>query len=624
MASYDKFQDFEVLASQFRTYDGAWNAVLTFVAPIHDVMLTYMFPFVLGFSFLTMSYHSLRLRPQDAAKWFMFLIFASAMLYTVPVQVTPSYDYSDKSAQTLSSINKKGGGGGAPAEANISLAFYLVNYWMDRIANTMMDAVDAGIGKFGDDRDFQAPQLASAQLQRGYDKLLANTNADKLITAFKDKCQSLASSVDKVGRYSGRNAADAIGLLPQGVPRPVVKDADKFVDLPKDNSLRKLLESYPPGGFSKRDGYHIETNEYWRNRLGGDEISGNGSFVRNFSGTNLNFSSSSDDKSGNEKSAEEDKAYPKNCYEMYQAAEFAFRQFAYAARDKVIGSEQRLYDSRSECEFVVAKDDSYCPGAEEHTKVRFIALQKAIYSAYYSKVNRHDPNAPGSNLAAATLASTAQSLFSWFTEAHATLYGLFFPAVISLMTGVLMILFPVVIVLSVFPGREATIPTALLSLVFLKLTLVLTYFIIKLGGLVATAAIIRLSRDGFSPSDANDALWGIAAGTNVLTFLCALIGAPALAYIITFNDKGGIRSLGFDSFGARQMTSAGMRAAGVATGLAFGASKLGKSVGKMLSDPPLKPPGGPGGLVSGQPPSGRATPTMNNIKALLSKNLWKP
>ena len=156
----------------------------------------------------------------------------------------------------------------------------------------------------------------------------------------------------------------------------------------------------------------------------------------------------------------------------------------------------------------------------------------------------------------------------------ANVYTLFVPANSCAVNGCGMFIFPIVVVMSIFPSRETALPNFLLGLVFIKLTLVFTYFFLKVGGLIGTAAMMKVVTNPDLASNLNtDSLCGLASATlpDVYRGTC---GSALLAYVVTFNDKAGIRSLGFHSFGAQQMLSTGPGQAGAAAVLARGGASL--------------------------------------------------
>ncbi len=132
----------------------------------------------------------------------------------------------------------------------------------------------------------------------------------------------------------------------------------------------------------------------------------------------------------------------------------------------------------------------------------------------------------------------------------------------------------------------------------LKLTVVFTYFVIKVGGLIGYASASMMVTGGDAMAVVNEGVRGFAAGTIILTFIAAVIGAPYMAYLLVFGDKNSLSSIGFNKFGGRQLAQAALSvigsvsAAGIAGRAVSGGVRGVNKIKKAGTDKP-KPPSSP-------------------------------
>lgn len=592
---------------------------MSFIAPIHEAMLYYMAPFTLAAAFIAMSYYSVTFRPLMALKLFIWLGFCGVMFFTWPVQVGAALSQSN-----ILSVGTIGGGGssgedratsvvGSGGAANISAVFHGVNSALDQIASLIMSAVDKGLGRYGEVGDMGAPMLTVTHLNRGYYESIRDSGLEKVLGDYQRQCSSISTALTKGGSVEGREIAAGVGLLERSYPVPEFKPPKNLVD---------IMTSTPLATVSKQYGYRVESQAFWTKLLATKDKDG---LVSKASSTdqwylspdsslqNLKYKSGSDSPKENEAGAEPDTFYPKNCYEMYQLADLGNRQFATTV-DNATGD---------------------IPKGLKGAIGTVIARCGFQHLASIDKQNRTGLWSKGVGYLTDSLGSSAMAFATdWavmLKKIDANVYTLFFPATLALLTGAAMIIFPIVVVMSIFPGRETSLPNFLLGLVFIKLTLVFTYFFLKVGGLIGNAAAMKIAINPIASNLNTDSLCGLASAALPGTFIAALVGAPLLAWVVTFNDKAGIRSLGFHSFGAQQMLSTGLKVAGAAALMTRGAGAVAKSMQKSASQAAAKVNQGSGGGVpngvnagnSGQASGNAAPKPLKRIRELLDKNKWK-
>ena len=632
----ENYQDLAALASKLQTYDGAWDIVMSFVAPIQEALIQYGGPLALAVAILTMIYHTATLRPQKTILWFVYLGVCGAMFIPITVQVGAP-----------SSVLAATGGGGEKAvrsggAANISAVFYWTNYVLDGIAGEMMGAIDKGLGGYGDGRNMAAPLQAVAAARRGYFALLPGSSALEIFDDYRAQCGGVGQAIIANAPQDGnvRDTVSRLGLLANSYPDPDITPPKEFADRLASRAPAKLLSGK----------YHVENVAYWGDRFGVNYDGSPGAFARAFAFLKsyvgidgddspkllttaalpaLKYKSNSDTPAENEAGVPSEDFYPKNCYEMYQLAKLAFQEFDNGTKTATVAS--LMYNSRG---------GGIMPVWASPKVV--IEIAKAAQRCGYDhleSLNEKSGNSGGwdslVNWGASKLMGTPTDWLTTLKKIDANVYTLVFPAILALITGAAMIVFPIVVVMSIASGRETALPNFLLTLIYIKLTLVFTYFILKVGGLIGTAAVISAASSPHASNMNTESICGLAATTLPVTLIAALVGAPLLAWVVTFNDKAGLRGLGFRAFGAPQMLSTGLKVAGAAAFAAGGAGRLVAAATRSMAksgNPPASPTGGAGGPVAGHAPGGGSAPTINNLrsktqnnnnKKLRQKNLWK-
>lgn len=626
----ENYQDFAALASKLQTYDGAWDIVMSFVAPIQEELILYSGALALAVAIITMAYHALTFRPQKVVLWFVYLGFCAAMFIPIAVQVgAPSPAFATTGADGEKSVRS----GGA---ANISAVFYWVNRVLDGIAGEMMGAIDKGLGGYGDGHNMAAPLQAVAAMGRGYRDRLPGSGAKEIFDDYREECGNVGTIIINKDPKNGPDTASRLGLLRNAYPEPELTPPQNLVDLLALSAPAKLLKK----------SYHVENVAYWGELFGVNYEGKPGAFasILNYLGItgddkpkllttdalpSLKYKSNSDTAAENEAGAPAEEFHPKNCYEMYQLAKLAHREFDNGTKAASASSLMYTY-----------KGGRLMPTWGSPKVV--VDIAKAAQRCGYDHLESLDEKSGDSsfsgrmkNYVGSVFMSSPTDWITTLKKIDANVYTLVFPAILALMTAAAMIVFPIVVVFSIAPGRETMLPNFLLTLIYIKITLVFTYFILKVGGLIGTAAVISAAASPIASNANTESICGLAAVTLPGTLIAALIGAPLLAWVVTFNDKDGLHGLGFRAFGAPQMLSTGLKVAGAAAIAAGGAGRFVSAATKSMAksgNPPASPTGGagPGGSVGGQAHGGGPAPTINNLrgktrshKQLRQKNLWK-
>lgn len=626
------------IADQLKYYDGAESFVLGMVGNLATRFNDISYYFAWGSAILALSWYLVRIQMVELFRWFVF--FVVIVVAVIPVRADEAH-------------------GGA----KVSVVLYYLNKFTTDMLLRIQGEIDTAMG-YGDSKpgNFATTNVALAAIANDYGKGMNDSPVARVQRDFAAQCvdpllgvkrsgaSSVASGLQEINGDTARILAalrtPRAGVLGRGLRGTEINrlppDHDNLTTLP--SSVATILAKTPVSPVAirssgSRNGYQVETSESIRKRLQGAPDVGRGGSTAGSLMVNaypeLAYSRDGEASGLPPGDLRTDTFYPTNCYEMFQLADLGWRQYVRAATQDSIGFIGRAYDKLASLandpmtlsgQISLAKQalggggptQTFCPvdvaslGASE---VAFNQYQDAI-SGGASGVGDYI----GSRVTSGAV-SLASSLFEWFTKWGVIVGMLAMPTVASFSVGAIFVMFPFIVAFSLLPNRSTMLVKVLLTIVFIKLTLLLSYFALKVGGSISVAAIcetVATKADSlglayaFGSEGLTSNIRGAAFTGLIITYIFALAGAPWAAFHLTFNEHHGLMGLGFNKFGTRQMVQAGASAVYAASAASKGASNLtgglrkpsgggddGSDGGGGSPQPPRTPPSTRGGSIGG-------------------------
>lgn len=625
----DNFNDISQLADKLKYYQGAESIAIHVVSSIGNGMLSLAHMILAAASYIALSWHTLSFRVDRIIQWFATLILVMVLLFPVNVE----------SPVGLGTIK-------------VPASLYHFNRATTALVTMAQDVLDKSIGKQNGTvpGNFAAPTAALSPMAMSYvTPVISDAHLPRIHAKYINECSDPLLASDAVKKSGDLANAITYTFLPnKGVLGRGTKAGDLGEWAPLHNNLVTL-----PGTLKEvlekqlltldLDDIHeikIETDDSLLARLRNSDKKIDAAYMEN-SYPELRYKT----PDGNENSVDQSTGvqttsfYPTNCYELYQILDLSFRQYF-----RAVASQGHLTASQATDRWLSVKAptlvseiykgamagisavfsntgtlDTILTGSKSCSTT--LASRVAIEKAFTEYVNDAMPD-KGAIKAAQTggmggafgntfgrkAASPAVSVLSegykWFTEVGVIIATAIIPSAAALFIAGIFILFGPALAFSLLPNRESSIWTIVHAIVFVKLTVLCSYIILNVGGYFGTGAVCIMMESKSSLGDAvslTGPLRGFAIATLILTYIGAVFGAPWLAYIITFNDRGGLASMGFNRFGLRQMA----QTAAVMTSLIRGSVRTpGGGGGGGGSSGGGSGGGGSGTAPRGVPPSG--------------------
>lgn len=511
MLGNSTMSDYDRVAASLKTYEGAEAFILQKVAPITDQISAYLFPSI-GFALalLVLAFWMLRLKIDEAMRYFFFLVFIAVAM--VPVNI-----------------------GG---DAKLPAIPYYANKITTALLGALQDVVDRTIKSPGTGRNFAAPMRPLSLYALAGRQDLRDTALTETMRIYTQTCSPVT------GNTMTRAELRAVGLA--GGPVGVETAESRKV---KSNAIRKLADlpatgtaiGYIPSPWAQ-GGFVIESAQSWRARGQRPDLAPG--FIKN-TDPSLQL------KDAGTWHGMEYQFFAVNCKDMYRITELAAKEYL-----SMIAERVRTAQAEAGMGADADRDGLVLLGAQLTAAHNINAATETKPEAERGMMT----GLAGSILSGIeTLLITAgMKVVSWISELVTKWFVGFIPGVVALGIGLAFILYPIVVLLSLLPGRERSIGMFLYAIVFLKLYLLIAYIVLKVGGLVFTEAVDQFARSGGETSFAALTFIG-----GLVIVLAVIWGAPALAFAIVFSQTHGLAgAVGFGAVGGSQI----QRAAGQVTG----------------------------------------------------------
>lgn len=581
----ENLQDILRLADKFKHFHNAEQMAVGTILSVHDALYIFVSPdMLLAAALIALSWFVIRLQYQRAFLWFMYLAFAMAMIY--PIQVD----------------NPNGQG-----KVRVSAALWYFSKLTTNLVKLAESGIDVGLGRKGTEvGNFAASTAALTVIAKNYTP--QDTQFKKAYSEYLNQCTGVLADANNKQLAPklldtiypdrgmlGRNWKANFGVGQRNTYPP--KNTD-LTELPADlqQALAKVAITNKP-----IEGYTIESYDGMKSYYGGNKE--NVLLLENPSPEKLGYYRKGE-SSGNTVDDQSVKFsyYPANCYEMFQMVDLGWRQVLRAAADH---GNQSASLWGAPVEKLAAAGDLVLDKVDDLRGGQACVSSLPSITAMYNAYNHHSNE--GESNRSAGLGATGNSVFTTivkeFEEWGVSIAALFIPAAAALAMAGVFIIYPIVLGTSLIPGRESTVGSLMLTIIFVKLSVFFSYAIISAGGYITTGAICSIAYtreyvDG--AATLTSSYRGIAAAGLVLTYLGGIGGGIWLAKVFTFNDRGSIAAMGLNRFGAKQLFQAAATVATVAGGaktlggVASGGARrvLGaqKTVSRLSAPPSSRPP----------------------------------
>lgn len=491
-------EEYDALAGKLRTYEGAEDFVLQQLAPITNGVADFLYPTVfLAFAIIGLMWWSMRLSPARAVRYLLSVAFVSALM--LPVQ-----------------------GGNAQVPASL----YWFNWVTTQGLGGLQAVVDSAMRGPGGPGNYAAalhPLDAYSAGAGGSD--LRGTELARTVAALGTTCEGVAVEVG-LSQAEMQSLGLAAGSLGTDIP-----GAEKL----RAGALGKLAGK-GPGMQTQGERFYIPSRSWWVAREEGQKNLVP-TYLKNDDPA-LTYKSMSDTPPT---STDPYEFWAHDCAELWKIADRSVREYQHATEARVKTAALRA---------------GIAPGAEKSGLVLLGAQLTAAHQVHAAAGKEEKkPAGIGASIAGyfmdaleTLIATTAMKLVNWFSELITKWFVFAIPAVSALGVGLMFVIWPVVVLMALIPGRERAVPEFLYSLLFIKLFLFFSYAILKVGGALFLAAVDQFARDG-------------SASLASMTFISSLVimigvmwGAPKLASMVTFSQSGGIAgAMGWGALGGAQI-----------------------------------------------------------------------
>lgn len=555
--------EYDQLGSKLKAYEGAESFVLDQLAPITNGVADFLYPTVfLAFAIIGLMWWSMRLSPARGVRYLLSVAFVSVLMF--PVQI---------------------------GNAQVPASFYWFNFLTNQALGALQAVVDGTLRGPGGPGNYAAalhPLSAYSSGAGGGD--LRGTELARVVEAYGTTCKQAA-----VAAGLTQAEMEAVGLS-AGALGVDIPGAEKL----RAQALAKLKGAGGDALLYQREYYFVAARSWWLAREGQKNLAP--AWIVN---TDPELQYDQTVEGGARGDADTQRFFPRDCAGFHKLADRSVReyQFATEARTKTAALHAGITPSEEKSGLVLlgaqiaAAHQVHAAAGKEEKKPAGIGASIASYFM---------------NALETLVATTAMKLVNWFSELITKWFVFAVPAIAALGIGLMFVIWPVVVLMALIPGRERSIGEFLYYVIFIKLFLFFSYIILKVGGALFLSAVDGFARDG-------------TASLASMTFISGLVimigvmwGAPKLASAVTFSQSGGglAGAMGMGAIGGMQIANAARMITGRGVNLIPGARPAGTPGGN------LKPPAGRGAMpqapVHGASPGGTGGSTLKGVRDKLS------
>lgn len=520
MLGFSNQTEYDDLASKLRTYDSSETFVLDQLAPIMNGVADFLYPTVfLAFAIIGLMWWSIRLSPARGVRYLLSVAFVSVLM--LPVQI---------------------------GNVQVPASLYWFNWLTSQGLGALQAVVDGALRGPGGPGNYAAalhPLSAFAAGAGG--SALRGTELARTVEAYNITCKKVAVDVG-LTQAEMQSVGLAGGAL--GVDSP---STEKL----RAGAIGKMVGT-GPGMQQQGERFYIPARSWWVAREQGQKNLVP-AYLKNDDPA-LRYKSISDTPTA-QADMGPNEFWAHDCAELWKIADRSVREYQYAttARTKAAALHAGITPS------------------EEKSGIILLGAQLTAAHQVHAATGKEEKKSTGMGVgwivdAIETLVATAaMKLVNWFSELITKWFVFAIPAVAALGVGLMFVIWPVVVLMALIPGRERSIPEFLYYVVFIKLFLFFSYVILKVGGALFLAAVDGFARDG-------------SAGLASMTFISGLVimigvlwGAPKLASAVTFSQSGGglAGAMGLGAIGGMQIANAARMIATRGVNLMSGAGASG-------------------------------------------------
>ncbi len=593
------YDNYSRLANSLGSYQGAEDVAFSVLSGLinnlNEIFTVYALPIVL----VVLMRYSIRMQPRAGALY-LLQVFAVALALGVTVQVPVSAVLQKARpanlVEAVSQTHEQSGGvslGGCAGEGCMTqpFLFFAVNTATSTAMHLVMQMIDAtplgGAGKTG---SFAAATFQQAVDANNYFAKVKDTDLHRAVVLYRSVCADVVGAADP--------------LTPQQMTAAGLRDGVPGVDAgarqaERDRALAALAK-HPANGWDTNGAgssvrFKLLDQAYWIGILADGKRPG--SYLT--APAQLRYVSRGGDP---ELAALESPQhfYPKNCAELYQTIKIGMDEF----RAGVEAANARTREARG-------VNSSYDSAGVVNTW----SLAQSIYRLQASVGDTADDGwVPGpikkvvgwlTGGVETAAVGTIAKLIQFVGDFLGKYYVLLLPGIISLVIAVALAVFPIVCLFSLFPGRLPMLASFFWLVVYLKVVLVMTYLLIKIGSFIGMA----IASEAVQSNDYSS-VEGLSIATNIGTLIIAMIGAPLVARSLVYNEHHGLSNMGF---GRGILTGAAAIAGGRAVGAAAKVTNVAmKTIGGVAKGARAMP-----SMMAGARAGGKAA--MTTLNALRSR-----
>lgn len=549
MASLDRSQDFDRLGGLLADFQTSWGTVFDITTTMQSSFYDVFWRFAPSVALIALMYYSIRMDGEKAFKVLLLSIFLAILMFPYRANVVgvwqPEEIRRNGVAATLidtaQGVSKKQ----YRSKKRISGAFYAFDRLTTSALYYMMGIVNKSLGELGPTGHYAAPLGVLAAVNRTYTQGLPGSGYKTILDTYLDVCNQVPIQAEAKGDNLAPWHWASVGLMGgTGLGKQFRVNDVSPMQSGSPQALSRLA-TYPPEGIEGpyKDGFVIESRDYWVSKLRTDpkKETSTGGLLAN-TNSDLQFSETVDDNTI---------FYADNCAELYQIA-----NIAQIERDEAIAT----IENRQISNYVHLGDSVHQQYSDRQREAQLGIARLMAFHAAQRRLGNEDPTwweKIKERFFGGTTA-TVTNVYEEAAEIGFEVYGMMLPAVASLMLGAAAIIFPFVALLALLPGRESSLPLFFQTIVFIKMVLFFSYFFIVAGGTITLGIVETYAQQMLMGATAMTShLGSFAAIGKIAVLLVAGGGSVLLSYVLVFNEKTGLRSLGFNKFGAKQMAAAG-------------------------------------------------------------------
>lgn len=526
--------EYSQLAGVFGDFNLAAQTVTDVIMPLHSAFYDEFFhtpsaAIAATFLLIGVAYHMLRGDMTSVYRLFAYGLLVSILMLPHSTGYTGQFKSSDP-AGSLVQTAKAAGKGQYSQQRSEAWSYYVLDHLTSAALRHIQSLTDRVISGMGPTGNFATPLVVLDAINKDFQSEIAGSGLQQAYSAYLDTCNKVAMDAATNGGANKRDWA-AYGLLGgDGLGK----------DVPRSSAILTILNSQPraPIVGPYKGGFVVEDQNYWSHK-DTDQKAGTPSWIMSPAG-------SAQASQGTSGSAAADPYvwYPQTCGEMFYMLDQGFRQF-YAA---TLTPDEQLANSYSPLDEVKAEALQF---VKDKTGFRADAVR---WNALRAFSKRADAAGDGIATGAADAVAVGAADLHGGWEGLAFRYWVFFlPASGALVMGLLCALYPIVVLTSLIPGREASLALFIKVMVFVKLVIAIAYLTTRFGGLVSLGIMEMYEQaNAYGGSVITEHLSGLSFAAQVATIMFTMFGSFGLAYMLIFLNTGALER-GFNKYGVKQL-----------------------------------------------------------------------